>query len=203
MRQRGTSRRLALLLAAALIVAATGGCSGKDRTDGPLTSSLSGGGNSLFAPRAAHGGWHATFGSLLVCSRSAVTLTDVVPHYRRGRPRSIHFFLRSVPAAADRPGRSEAWAPVIARAQSLKELRQRAVRSMALRPVRGSVVVQPCASDPDASFSEVVTTASVGTQGFWIDRLDIGYRSEGRSYRLPVHWSYVACGTATARTRAC
>jgi len=200
------SLRVAAVALALLTLAA---CSSKgghhDSTDGPLRTTLGGGGNSIAVPRKADWPWPATFGGLLICADEKVTLLRVEPHYRMGRPADISFAVRTVPDAARRTGPQEAWGPVITRAMPLDRLARRHVRFERLTPLKGTTVDEPCLADPlaDDPYTEILTTLEVDEGGVWIDRLDVHYRAGGRQHVLRVGWSYVGCGRAITDRDVC
>ena len=171
---------------------------------GPLVTELGGGGNSIYPPEGTHDDWTATFGGLLICSAEPVTITDVVPHFKAGHAATIGFLIRTVPAIADRQGAAIHWAPVGTSTDTPSALAQSGdVGYDTLLDAAGTTVDQACSPTPDASYTEVLTTMRVGRTGAWIDRLDIQYTTGDTTYDLPVHWSYVACGTGTATGEAC
>lgn len=206
--RRRPQRTFALIAVAVAVTAClASGCSGHNQAqpqdDGPLATTLKGGGNSLDPPSGGSRLWHATFGSLTVCADEKVTLTSVVPHYKVGKPVAIQFYVRRVPPASDRSGPPEAWAPVMGRAAPLNQLVQRDVRSSHMEPLDRTTIDQPCSTDVNASYTEVLTTMAVDRKGVWIDRLDVKYQAGTRNYTLPVDWSYVGCGSDITDTKVC
>lgn len=182
-----------------------GGCSDDDPDRGagrgPLISQLSGGGNSVAAPRG-QATWSATFGSLLICADEQVTLTQAEPHYRDAEPVEVSFDVRTVPGRAERVGEQLDWAPVLARKVPLDQLLKGEVRAASITPAAGAVVDQPC-DDPHRPYTEILTSMTVDRAGAWIDRLNISYEAEGETYDLPIDWNYVACGASISDAEVC
>lgn len=203
---RRISRAMALLTCAALVAPLVAGCSdsGSD-TDapdrgvgsGPLTTTLHGGGNSVYPPDgvAAGDSWSATFGSLLICSPEQVTITDIVPRYQVGVSVKEHFLVRTVPTGEKRAGRPIHWSPVGTSTKAPADMVTSGdLRYTTLTGASGATVDQPCSDDPDAPFTEILTSIAADTGGVWIDGLDVQYKAGGKAFSLPVDWSYVACG---------
>lgn len=195
--------------AVALTLLTLAACASEDTTsestDGPLRTELSGGGNSLAVPTNADWPWPATFGSLLVCADEEVTLLRVEPHYRRGRPVTATFTVRTVPERARRTGPQDPWAPVGSSTTPLDRLLRRELRSTQVTPLDGTVVDEPCLADSKADdpYTEILTTLAVDRDGVWIDRLDLHYRADDGEHVLRVAWSYVGCGRLTADGDVC
>jgi hypothetical protein len=211
-RRHDSHRRLSCVLSsAALCAMVLTGCSndgpedrGSTADSGPLTTSLDSGGNSIFPPRGAGETWEATFGSLLICSPDQVTLTEVVPHYKVGKPTSIDFLVRTVPESGARSGRARHWAPVGTATESPTQLAQSGkLRYTTLVEVDNADVDQPCKDDPDASFTEILTTLTSDAGGTWIDHLDVKYDANDKPYSMPVNWSYVTCGRLIVNSDVC
>jgi hypothetical protein len=184
------------------------GCSAADPgpeedtvVDGPLTTTLDAGGNSVVPPKRATESdeeWRATFGSLLICSPDPVTLLGAEPHEVKAGEGTYVFTLRTVPAMSERRGGVPiSWAPVGTMRGTPRQLASRGdVRSTSLEEVGGAQINQPCGSGPGDAFTEILTTIETGRSGAWVDGVDVTYETSGRNYTLPVNWSFVACGEA-------
>lgn len=214
--QRATPRSFVVLPAiASCALFALGGCSATDSgpgqdtvVDGPLSTTLDAGGNSVLPPkRTAESDeeWRATFGSLLICSPDPVTLLDAEPHEVQAGEGTYAFTLRTVPAMSERRGGAPiSWAPVGTMRGTPRQLASRGdLRSTSLADLDGAQISQPCGSGPGDAFTEVLTTIETGRSGAWVDGVDVTYETDGRKFTLPVDWSFVACGEAIEDPDVC
>jgi hypothetical protein len=198
-------RTSALLAAMGLAV---GGCglhghhdAGHD--EGPLVAQLGSGGVSLDAPHGK-GHWSGTFGGLLLCTRNGAPVTvDSVDYDYGVEPVKTRALIRQVPDGSHRKGKPIRWAPIGSYRNSIEELRGHEVLSTSIEAAEGATFSMPCSKDMDAPFTELLTEMEVDARGGWIDRITIGYTSDGKSYDVSVSYSYSACGTAVAHEWFC
>ena len=205
------TRTKEIVLAAASTALLVGGCNSSDpqgsATDGPLSSGLGSGGNSLDAPQG-EAVWSGLFGSLVLCTTdgSEVTLTGVDHELGAGRPVSITTQLRHVDSDSDSDTtrRGQAWDPVLAFVGTYDDLSPQKIRSDAIGPVAGARVSGPCDKiGPGEAYDEILTTVTTGRSGAWIKASIVRYQANGETRELRIPWTYTTCGSALDRRAGC
>ena len=164
---------------------------------GPLSASVSKGGQSLNAPDRTP--WHATYGSLVLCSQVGEPITlDGVRYDIRAQPLSIEPELRIVPTSSTTPPAST-WAPVTARLglPDAFDSDPRHLQGTLSADIAGHEIAGKCNANPLGTYTELLTVMTVGTQGGWVDGIAIDYEAAGQQYTLDVDWAYIACGSKT------
>lgn len=162
---------------------------------GFLSATSAEGGVSLAAPRARL--WQGTFGGLVLCARSAGDRVELqrVRVEEDVHPLGIRHLIRMLPESTARPGRAVA-DPVYSSKGPAERLD---VRGATLRPVRGTVIDQPCAEarHEERRFTELLTELTVDRRGGGIRTTYLDYAAAGRPYTLVIPWRMIACGSRT------
>lgn len=195
-------RQIVAIAAVATLMTGCGSGDGREdrgdrgATDGPLVALVGSGGNSLDAP-PGHAPWTGTFGSLIVCVDDGADVEiDSVSYHFVVRPSAVRALIRKVPALAQRTGRAEGWAPMIALRGTVAQLKDDEIVSTSLEAPRGVTVNTPCdIVGPDDAFTELITSMTADERGGWIDAATIAYSSGGKGYKLTIPWTYITCGS--------
>lgn len=205
-----TSRR-ATALGFGLLIALTG-CSSAESppqvqdvieyTDGsgPLGASPGGpgdsGGMSLLPPAGA-GEWDATFGAMLLCTRSAgpITLKDVAVRLPSGQSQRASSRVRVVDQDASRERGDDS--PI----GSMVGEPEGVVSGLFL-PSKGFKVSRECPAEPGA-FDELLVTLPVSPAGIEEAQVAIDYSVDGRTERTVLPWLFTACGSEVSAPDMC
>lgn len=206
---------VAALLAATGCTAPADTTAGPERgrsTSGPLSATLDGGGNAVLAPPVTP--WRVSFGHFVLCSTrpgADITVERVTLDDAAVAPRKVDVFVRTVapsdvPDTGRIPSRLQplysAWGSAPDFSEDYADLKA----AGRYRPTAaGTRVTQGCADAAERvnGYQELLFSFEVGEEGSRVDKFSIYYRADGRRYRLPVRWTMVACGTATADPDTC
>lgn len=180
-----------------------------ENDSGPLSVTLSSGGNSSYAPPDTP--WRATFGAAILCltTDDEVTLRDV-RYDAKVKPLSLETILRRVPIATKRtrpsPNSSD-WSPISSARGTPEHMEGRTQRAPGTlsRKIEGQVVSNSCdgRSDPSRPYVELMAVMKVDHRGAWLEGFTVEYSIGPEEFEIHSDWQWVACGVSVVASELC
>lgn len=189
---------------------------------GPLSASIGTGGNSILAPDAAT--WTGTFGGYVLCAEDSGTHIEVqrVRYTASVEPVKVVPTVRTISPDSLRrvgPSQRQDYLPTYAALGSPPKFAEPYVEAIVpgdyITEVQGLRVNESCEQTasleqqlsegqvPTRPLKELMFVVTAGPRGAKIDQVDIDYLAGGRPMTLRLHWTMIACGTATTGPDTC
>lgn len=208
--------RALLSCVAAVMVVAVAGCGtadgSSDGTDGPLSATLSSGGNAVYAPDVVP--WRVSFGHFVLCTADpdADLVVQDLDYAITVPPRHVEVYVRTVEAGVVPPGNiASKHQPFYSSLGSPPRFKE--AYSDVDRPPVGTFsewtgdlrVSQPCSKSRERvhGYTELVFVLEVGRRGAQVDGLTLDYVADGEQHRLRVPWTMIGCGDAITEPYDC